>query len=287
MAGDEFAVLILGSILTAVFAARWYIPPFRLHSLQTRRFPLDTLLVIPPLCGGLLVFILLKFSDPQVSGDPMYVLLFTAVGGAWLLVTTGFLSWLGFSFRDDVLERHNRPAAVVLGAALVASTIIFAGANIGDGPTIWTTIGPAILGTAILFAIWLIHAKLTDLSESIAIDRDPAAACRAGGFYIATAIVLGRAVAGDWISSDATIGDFIKQGWPASVLLGLAIVAEKIVFDQMDRPRRRALRPSIAAAGIFILLAVVAVLFVDGPIRVNKTSNPRHVRAPVAATDEP
>ncbi len=97
---------------------------------------------------------------------------------------------------------------------------MFAAANVGTGDTIWTTLGPAALGTAALAGVALAHAAASGLSEAVTVDRDPAAAVRAVGLHLAVASLLARAVAGDWVSVDATLADLARRGWPAVPLAG-------------------------------------------------------------------
>jgi hypothetical protein len=72
------------------------------------------------------------------------------------------------------------------------------------------------------------------VSRSVAEDRDFASGLRLGGFLLATGLVFGRALAGDWHSGEATVHDFIRDGWPAAVIWFLALVIERI-----SRPSRR------------------------------------------------
>jgi hypothetical protein len=66
-------------------------------------------------------------------------------------------SWLGIDVGDDALERNNSAACVATCGALVGSMTIYGFANIGEGPTIWTTIGPAALGGAAAVALMAMY----------------------------------------------------------------------------------------------------------------------------------
>jgi hypothetical protein len=62
---------------------------------------------------------------------------------------------------------------------------------------------------------------------------------------LAIGLVLGRAVAGDWHSTEATLHDFLRDGWFAGLLSVAAIVIERLV-----RPNPRRLFPAWQTAGV-------------------------------------
>src|ERR1043165_9310172 len=101
-------------------------------------------------------------------------------------------SLLGICFREDVLDRDNPAAAVVVCGASVAATLTFAAANIGEGPTVWTTIFPALMATTGLFILWLALESMSRISTSVTEDRDVAAGVRLAGFLISIGLMLGR-----------------------------------------------------------------------------------------------
>ena len=79
--------------------------------------------------------------------------------------------------------------------------IVYAFSNIGMGPTIWTTIFPALAATILLVLMWLLIESIgRGVAEAITIDRDVATAFRLAGAMIGCAIILGRAAAGKWVS---------------------------------------------------------------------------------------
>src|SRR4051812_13339427 len=82
-----------------------------------------------------------------------------------------------------------------------------AGANIGNGPGWWVVIFSAALATGSLLVLWIALADLTPVADAVAIDRDPAAGIRLGGWLAASGLVLGRAVAGDWESAWQTVAE--------------------------------------------------------------------------------
>jgi len=65
------------------------------------------------------------------------------------------------------------------------------------------------------------------------------------GFFAGTGLILGRAVAGDWLSASATAVEFVRTGWPAAILCLVAAFLESRLRPSPERPR-----PSLVAHGI-------------------------------------
>jgi uncharacterized membrane protein YjfL (UPF0719 family) len=181
----------------------------------------------------------------EVRGDPGEILLLTALGGVWLIFAVKLFSWLGLSFRDDVVERRNVAALVALCGAITAVSIIYAGGSLGEGPSYWDNFFSAGLGTAGWLLLWIVLELGAKVSISIAEERDVASGSRMCGFLLATGLMLGRAVAGDWESEAATIRDFFRDGWPAAMLCAIALPIERLA-----RPSRRRPFPSWLSFGL-------------------------------------
>jgi hypothetical protein len=103
-------------------------------------------------------------------------------------------------------------------------------------------------------SLWLAFSILTRIGQSIAVERDSASGVRLAGLLTAWGLILGRAVAGDWISIQGTFQDFESQAWPSLILLTIACACEFAL-----RPRRRFLFPSFLGAGL-----VPAILYILG-----------------------
>jgi hypothetical protein len=128
-----------------------------------------------------------------------------------------------------VLERRNGAAAWAIAGAFVALTLCFAGGNIGNGPGWWVVVFAAGLSTMSFFGLWFAFEALARPSRAITLDRDLAAGLRLAGLLIAMGIILGRGVAGDWVSVSATIRDFAIHAWPALPLVALAVIVERLM----------------------------------------------------------
>ena len=185
------------------------------------------------------------------------VFVLTLLGALWLTVMTKLFAWLGLSLRDDAVERKNHSALVALCGAILALGIIYAGANIGEGPSYTNNFFCDVIGTASFFLLWFFVELFGKVSRSIAEERDLATGMRMCGLLIAFGLIIGRSLAGDWHSKAATVQDFIRDAWPAALLLLLALIVEPFA-----RPNRRQAFPPWPAYGLlpaafYISLAAV------------------------------
>ena len=167
------------------------------------------------------------------AGDVFFL---TFVGTVWLVLATKLFSWLGLSFRDDAVERRNIAALTALCGAVPAVALTYVGGSLGEGPSHWNNVFPASLGTVGLLGVWLLLELGAKVSVSIAEERDFASGLRMCGFLLAIGLVLGRAAAGDWHSESATVRDFIRDGWPATILWVIALVIERLLRPSQRRP---------------------------------------------------
>ena len=108
------------------------------------------------------------------------------------------------------MERANGSASLAVAGAIIGITLAYAGGNIGDGPGWWVVVFCAALATLALFAAWMLLELASGVSDAVTVDRDPSAGMRLGGFLVACGLILGRS-AGDWISVDATVRDFVLR----------------------------------------------------------------------------
>src|SRR5213595_1961757 len=84
------------------------------------------------------------------------VILLTFLGFIWLLVSLHLVRWLGVDVADDVIERRNPAALIALWCATFGIATIYAGGNLGEGPSYWNNIFSTALGTIGFFALWLV-----------------------------------------------------------------------------------------------------------------------------------
>jgi hypothetical protein len=220
-------------------------------------------LVIRGILVGLAIplLVLLRWADPiHVRGHLDYTLLFMIGAAAWIgIVGRGVLPLLGISIRDDVLERANPAAAGVAAAALAGTGIIYGLCNVGSGATIWTTIVPAVAATGVWLLGWFLLLASTRSAEQVAIDRDTATAIRLTAYLLATAIILGAAMAGDFVSYRQAAADLVRLGWPVVLLWLVAFVVEAVTRLTPQRPRGRVKTGAIPVAAMYLAAAAILV----------------------------
>jgi hypothetical protein len=189
----------------------------------------------------------------EVRGQFQEVLFPTLFGAFGLIFSMRLFPWLGLSVEDDVVERQNSSAVAGLGGAIFAEAMIYAGGSLGEGPSYEENIFSAALGITALFMLWALLESGGQISLSIAEERDLASGIRFCGFMVASGLILGRAIVGDWHSASNTIHDFVHDGWPAAALCFCAIVVEWFL-----RPNRTRPFPAWRVCGLLPALAYLA-----------------------------
>jgi uncharacterized membrane protein YjfL (UPF0719 family) len=263
---DEVLFFLVAGILGAIGLVRWYWPLMRETRLGERISRRQLLALTPLLALAGLWFVLNRWADPtEVVGHLDYILLFMAGGLLWLAFTPCTLPLLGVSVRDDAIERENTASALVACGALLGATTIYAACNVGAGPTIWTTILPAIVATATWLVLWLIVELASGISEQIAIERDAAAGLRHAGWLLATALILGRAMAGDWTGWPDTSGAFRQLGWPAAALAVAVIPLHRALRPTPEQPKRSLFAAGFVPAAVFVAVALGYIIWLGPP----------------------
>lgn len=263
--GDEVFALVAAWLVAAVTAVRWYAA---LVTVTRRAAPAHhrlILAVMPIACLALIQYVLACCAAHEVREAPGYDFLFLAGGAAWLGATTVGLPLLDLCPRDDAIEARNPAAVVAVCGAWAGATLCYAGGNIGEGPTIWTTFVPAAAASGALFLLWFLLEIATHVSESVSIDRDAASALRLAGFLVAAGLVLGRAVAGDFHSWEGTWRDFLAGGWPALPIWAWAMILQFALRPARSRPEGSILRAGLLPAASMILVAIVDLLVLGAP----------------------
>lgn len=256
MSGDEVFMLIASAIVALVSWGGWYIKPALVQRIR-RRPPAWRLLRLTPVVAAALLWLVLRTAASfDVRDDPRYLTFYLVLGAAWVGVWIRWLAVTGISTRDDVVERSNGSAALAVTGALFGITLAYAGGNVGNGPGWWVVVFSAALATLALFGAWILLEILTGVSDVVTVDRDPSAGFRLGGFLIACGLILGRSVAGDWVSAEATVRDFAAAAWPVIVLVIVAAIVERVARPTPETPR-----PSLVAYG-----CIPSVLYVAGAV---------------------
>jgi uncharacterized membrane protein YjfL (UPF0719 family) len=253
MSGDETLAMVVSAILAVGLWGRWFLASMRVTSIGAGRVTRAPLWLVPLACFALLWAILRTLAAHDVRDDMGYLLMYALMGAAWVGLAVTAMPILGISPRDDAVERSNPAAMYAIGGGLVGLTLCFAGSNIGDGPGWWVVVFCAVHATVALLLAWAMLSMTTNVLDAITIDRDTAAGIRMGAFLIAAGSILGRSVAGDWITYRAAIIDFLLMGWPVTGLVALAIVMEHTL-----QPRPHGPQPSAALHGLMPALLYLA-----------------------------
>lgn len=259
MSGDEVVVLALAAMISVVTWWRWYRGAF-VNTLVIRNASRFIIVATPIVCAICLFAVLRCWAASDVRDSGTYLFFYMVIGAAWLGVCSGLFPFIGICTRDDAAERQNVAAAWASAGALAGATFCFAGGNIGNGPGWWIVIFSALLSTSSFFVLWALFEWITDVSESITVERDSGTGLLLAGLLCGTGIVLGRAVAGDWISASATVKDFIWIGWPVLALVGVAAVIERFSRVYLNR-RPASVLFGIVFGGIYLVVSILYVFF--------------------------
>jgi uncharacterized membrane protein YjfL (UPF0719 family) len=265
MSAGEVVLTLLGTVVALVLWIRWYLEPARLERLGAPEGGSVLLRVMPILCIALLFVVLRTLASHDVQDDPRYLAMYSAMGAAWVAVCVMLVPLVGLHVRDDVHERGNAAAAYATAGALLGLTLAFAGGNIGDGPGWWVVVFAAALATAALYLLWALLEKFAHVSEHVTVERDPAAGVRLAGFLTACGLILGRAVAGDWVSTQATIADFGRVAAPALGVLFVAIPIERYGRPTTQQPIRAVAPWGALPALLYVGLAAAYVAVLGVP----------------------
>jgi len=215
-------------------------------------------LLIPFLCTIFLFAVLRRYAASDVRNDEQMILFYSGLGIVWVYACEFVSRFMGISVILDVVERKNPAALWATTGCMTGTTCCYAGANIGNGPGVAAVLFCAVLSTGTLFLLWFIieSACAGRLHDSITVERDIATGVRLGAYLLSLGIILGAAVAGDWVSLSATITGFVGYSWPSIYLIVPAAIFE--------RPKRSApveLPGSLLFAGICLASAAGYVAY--------------------------
>lgn len=253
MSQGESIITFIGWIATPLCWAWWYRSRFASRPLAPPTAARSILRAAPPVCLAVLFLILRRWAAGDVRDSGTYVAMYLGLGGIWVFLAQTLTIWLGIDARDDVGERAGAPAAVALFGALLAVSLCYGGANIGDGPGWWVVVFSAALSTGALFLLWFLVEAVAGVSEAVTVGCELAAGIRLAGFLVAAGLILGRAVAGNWVSVEATVSDFAKRGWPA-----LALAAIEVSLSRTSRRRPAAVLRDASWGGVLPAALYVA-----------------------------
>ncbi len=246
-------VLGLSVPVTIVLWGRWYYSLRLGRSLGLSQRGRWAFALVPLFCGLFLFAVLRSWSAASVRSDFTTLVLYVLLGASWVALAQLSFGLLGVSARDDVLERRNPAAAWVISGQLIAATFCFVGANVGNGPGPEVVLFCAALSIVALILLWSLVDSIAAMADTITIDRNTGAGIRTCGWLIATGIVLGAAVTGNWRSTASTLRAFAACAWPAAALALLVALFERRMRSLAADNRWSSVRSSIAVAALFVL----------------------------------
>jgi len=217
MGSDESLVTLISAGLTLLLWYRWFSPIAWCSGLGRAGGPRLVLVVAGAVCLGGLFVALRNWAASDVRSAPQYLLMYELLGAAWIGAGADIFARLAVSARDDAVERSNWAAVWACTGAVLGLTLCFAGANFGEGPGWSVVVFAALLSTAGLAVLWLVLDIGGAATEVISVERDLASGVRVGLFLVAAGIVLGRAVAGNWVTAQQTMIDFGRVAWPLPI----------------------------------------------------------------------
>ena len=173
-------------------------------------------------------FVLTTWASFDVVDSAFYVVGYLSLGLIWISISSRVLSsFADIRLQQDVRDRNNLAAAVAIGGLQVGSAVAYAGGNIGDGPGFHVVVFSALLSTLTVYGAAWVMALVSDGEERISVDHDLGAAIRLAGVAIAAGIVAGRGAAGDWVSAEATLVDFVVVTWPVVLIVMAGVIMER------------------------------------------------------------
>lgn len=258
---DEWAFFVAAAFISVVDGFFYYQPLTTIPSLAKSNARRCTLALLPLVAMVPLLVVLSRWADPKVVGHYDYILLFAFGDAALIFLAAQFMSLLGISFRGDSLDRDNPAAVFAIGGVILGLGIVYALCNIGSGPTIWTTLLPALVATIALLLLTIAFELIAGtVVDNITIDRDSASALRFSGTVLGAALILGRAGAGDWISWPRTWSDFATHSWPAVVLIIVGGITHRLLQPTIDSPRPNVVVSGIIPGGLLFAAGLLALL---------------------------
>lgn len=264
MSGDEVFAMIVSAFF-AIYCWKEFLGGLLFLGMLSRRPAARTVAWLAlPFAACAILFVLLRWSSHDVRDNPVYIFFYMVLWLGWTGLWNLALDYLGLSWRDDAFECGNAAASIALGGGLLGVTLIFAGANIGEGPGWWVVVFCAAIGTATVLALWGIGNGFTRIQEAITVDRDAAAGWRTAGFFAGSGLILGRAVAGDWHSAQETLADFVVKGWPVLLLWGIVLMLDSACRPLPERPFPNRVLYGLLP-GLLLIAAGIADVATQGP----------------------
>ncbi len=258
----EFLILIFSGIITVKFFKSWYKPILKAWPPENRKATKFVLGCLPVASLIIILYTLKVLASFDVVDNFIYIVFYVLIGYTWLYYALKLMFfYFDISWIDDVLNLNNKAALYTVIGGYLGLTIIYSGANIGDGPGWRCVIFAGGLGLVSWTLLALAINYFTRVFERITVERDICCGIRFGAYLFASGIILGRASSGDWTSFYMTIVEFMI-GWPVLPLAVLIIIIERYYMLKMkDGIKENYLTGSLLWCIIYIAIAIVSITF--------------------------
>jgi len=221
----------------------------------------------------IIVYTLTTLASFDVVSAPFFIFFYILIGISWLYLSM-FLTFFFFdvSWVDDVLNMSNPAAALAVFGGGLGVTLIYAGANIGDGPGWWCVFFAGGLGVVTWVVLGVIANSITKVFRRITVGRDICCGIRTCAYLISSGILLGRASAGDWTSFAKTVEEF-ADGWPVLGLTLIFIMIELLFLNSRKQDdfedNSSSIPISVMIGVLYIIVVIITVYAFLPPLPVN------------------
>jgi hypothetical protein len=272
MDGLELMILLFAFPYAIYASYKWYISLVEIWPPQRHKAVNLIFGIVPVVSFALIYYTLKVLASFDVVNDGIYIFFYLILGLTWVyLGMIMVFRYFDLSWIDDGLNLNNKSAAIAIVGAYLGLTVIYSGANIGDGPGWWCVIIAGGMGLISWFVLGKIFNKYTHVFERVTVNRDIYCGIRLGAYLLASGLILGRASAGDWTSFFDTIVEFLV-GWPAIVLTILAILIERYYIHKdkiIEDRNRNDLIGTLFWSIVYFAIAVVSIVMfplVENPL---------------------
>lgn len=270
MSEIETLLFLLCGVLTTIFIVNWYRYLFGIFK-PKRKLINDYILGLLPFVLFIIIYYTLRnLASFDVVNDTLFIIFYIFFGFTWIYLFNKLIFlFYDISWIDDIITNGNYAVLSAYVGALLGITLIYAGANIGDGPGFWCVMVAGGIGAILWFTLALLINKFTGIIERIVISRDLGSGIRFGGFLLSTGIILARGSGGDWFNFWQTIIDF-SDIWiiiPFAVLYLLIELYYKNKYEKENIPTN--VTTSCLWLIFYIILSIYLILYVVPPFKEN------------------
>lgn len=270
MSEIETLLFLLCGVLTTIFIVNWYRYLFGIFKPKRKLINDYTLGLLPFVLFIIIYYTLRNLASFDVVNDTLFIIFYIFFGFTWIYLFNKLIFlFYDISWIDDIITNGNYAVLSAYVGALLGITLIYAGANIGDGPGFWCVMVAGGIGAILWFILTLLINKFTGIIERIVISRDLGSGIRFGGFLLSTGIILARGSGGDWFNFWQTIIDF-SDIWiiiPFAVLYLLIELYYKNKYEKENIPTN--VTTSCLWLIFFIILSIYLILYVVPPFKEN------------------